>query len=56
MNWFILIPVGAVLIALVTFLVMRNVKDEKKFEQQLNNDYPKSKEEEGDVNIEESLK
>ena len=56
MNWFILIPVGAVLIALVTFLVMRNVKDERKFEQQLNDDYHKSKEEEGDVDIEESMK
>jgi len=56
MNWFILIPVGVVLIALVTFLVMRNVKDEKKFEQHLNNDYHKSKEEEGDVDIEEITK
>ena len=56
MNWFVLIPVGTVLIALVTFLVMRNVKDERKFEQQLNDDYPKSKEEEGDTDFEESMK
>ncbi len=56
MNWFILIPVGAVLIALVTFLVMRNVKDEIKFEEQVNNDYHKSKEEEGDTDIEEIMK
>ena len=55
MNWLILIPVGALLIILVTFLIMRNIKDEKKFEQQLNNDYHKSKEE-GDVDIEEIMK
>ncbi|MEP7254848.1 MAG: hypothetical protein ABI666_03675 [Ferruginibacter sp.] len=56
MNWFILIPVGIALIALVTFLVMRNQKDEKKFEQQMNNDYHKSKDEEDEVNAEEIMK
>ena len=56
MNWLILIPVGIILISLITFLVMRNVKDERKFEQQLNNDYHKSKEEEGDVDAEEIMK
>lgn len=56
MNWLILIPVGAVLIALVTFLIMRNVKDERKFEKNMNNDYHKSKEEEGDVDAEETMK
>lgn len=56
MNWFILIPVGIALIALVTFLVMRNQKDEKEFEEQMNNDYPKSKDEEGDVDAEEIIK
>ena len=56
MNWFILIPVGIVLIALVTFLVMRNQKDEKKFEEEMNNDYHKSKDEEGDVDAEETIK
>ena len=56
MNSLILIPVGIVLIALVTFLVMRNQKDEKKFEEEMNNDYHKSKDEEGDVDAEETIK
>ena len=56
MNWAILIPVGIVLIALVVFLVMRNMKDEKKFEEQLKNDYHKSKDEEGDAEIDEVMK
>jgi len=51
MNWAVLIPVGIILIALVVFLVYRNIKDEKKFEKQLNEDYPKSKDEEGDAEI-----
>ncbi len=53
MNWLILIPVGIVLVALVIFLAIRNQKDEKKFENQLNNDYRKSKEEEGDTEVDE---
>ncbi|HQW44570.1 MAG: hypothetical protein IPP02_05565 [Chitinophagaceae bacterium] len=56
MNWLILIPVGIGLIALIVFLVMRNQKDEKEFEQQLNTDYHKSKDEEGDIEIDETLK
>ena len=56
MNWAILIPVGIVLIALVVFLVVRNIKDEKKFEEELNNDYRKSKDEEGDAEIDEVMK
>lgn len=56
MNSLILIPVGIVLIALVTFLVMRNQKDEKKIEEEMNNDYHKSKDEEGDVDAEETIK
>ena len=56
MNWFILIPVGIVLITLVTFLVMRNQKDEKKIEEEMNNDFHKSKDVEGDVDAEETIK
>ena len=56
MNWAVLIPVGIILIGLIIFLVLRNIKDEKKFEEQLNNDYHKSKEEEGDAEIDEALK
>ena len=53
MNWAVLIPVGIILVALVVFLVLRNIKDEKKFEKQLNEDYHKSKEEENDAEIDE---
>ena len=56
MNWGILIPVGIVFVALIVFLVMRNRKDEKKFEKQLNNDYHKSKDEEGDAENDEIVK
>ncbi|MDZ4809642.1 MAG: hypothetical protein SGI96_15435 [Bacteroidota bacterium] len=56
MNWLVLIPVGIAAIALIVFLIVRNQKDEKAFENQLNNDYRKAKDEEGDVETEEPLK
>jgi hypothetical protein len=55
MNWYILIPVGIVAIALLIFLVKRNMKDEKVFEKQLNEDYPKPKHDEEDVDAEEPM-
>lgn len=56
MNWIILILFGIAVIALVVFLVMRNLKDKKEFEEQLNNDYRKTKDEEGDIDTEEIVK
>jgi FtsZ-interacting cell division protein ZipA len=56
MNWLLVIPLGIVAIALIVFLVWRNQKDEKSFEDQLNNDYRKTKDEEGDVEMEEPMK
>lgn len=56
MNWSIIILVGVAVIALVVYLVMRNQKDEKQFEQQVKNDFPKAKDEEGDAEIDEVLK
>ncbi len=56
MNWYILIPFGIAVIALIIFLVKRNLKDEKKLEDQLKNDYPKPKDDKGDVETEEVLK
>ena len=38
-------------VALIVFLVIRNQKDEKDFEKELNNDYPKSRSEHGDIEI-----
>ncbi len=56
MNWLILIPFGVGAIALIIFMVRRNQKDEKEFEGQSNNDYHKTKDEEDDVEIDESMK
>ncbi|MEP7109049.1 MAG: hypothetical protein ABI760_13735 [Ferruginibacter sp.] len=56
MNWPVLILFGIAAVALIAFLVWRNQKDEKGFENQLKNDYPKPKNEEGDIEIEEVLK
>ncbi len=53
MNWPLLILVGVAIIALIVFLVRRNQKDKKEFENQLKNDYRKPKDEEGDVDIED---
>ena len=39
MNWSVLIPVVAVVVAIVAFLVYRNLRDEKKLEQEM--DEPK---------------
>ena len=56
MNWPIIIGVGLLLLALVVVLVRRNVKDEKELEQQVNEDYHKLKDEEGDAEIDEVTK
>lgn len=56
MNWPFLVLFGLAAVALIVFLVRRNQKDEKKFEKQLNEDYHKSKDEEGDVAAEDAKK
>lgn len=56
MNWLVLILFGIAALALIIFLIVRNQKDEKVFEEQLNNDYHKTKEKEGDVEIDEATK
>lgn len=56
MNWPVLIIVGIVALALIVFLTSQNIKDEKKFEKQLKDDYHKSKDEEGDTDVEVPLK
>ena len=56
MNWLVLIPVGIGAVALIVFLIMRNIKDEKKFEDQLKNDYRKPRDDEGDIETEDEMK
>ena len=51
MNWFVLIIFGILAIGLIVFLVIRNQKDEKDFEKKLNNDYPKPRSEDGEIEI-----
>ncbi len=53
MNWLIIIIVGILAISLIVFLVIRNQKDEKKFEKELDNDYPKARSKDGDFEIDE---
>ncbi len=56
MNIPFLIIFGIGVIALIVFLVRRNNKDEEVFEDQMNNDFHKSKDEEGDAEIDEVMK
>lgn len=56
MNWTILVIFGIAVIALIIFLVVRNKKDEKEFEEVIKGDYPKPPEEKKDEEIEERLK
>jgi uncharacterized integral membrane protein len=56
MNWFILIPFGIAILILLVFLIIRNQKDEVKFEEQLKDDYHKPKNEGISTDIEEIVK
>jgi len=56
MNWPVIIIVAVIIIAGIISLVVRNKKDEKVLEDQLNNDYPKPQTDEGDIEINEKLK
>lgn len=53
MNITVLIVFGIAAVALIVFLIVRNQKDKNKLEDTLNNDFHKSKDEEGDVEIDE---
>jgi LPXTG-motif cell wall-anchored protein len=53
-NWPVLIITGVVLASLLLFLVKRNRRDKKILERKLNEDFKKSKDEEGDIEIEDT--
>ena len=53
MNWSILIPFGLLIIALLAFMIMRNQKDKNDYEQQLNDDFTKTKKDDGDEEMED---
>lgn len=56
MKWPFFILLGVAAVAFIGFLAWRNQKDKSKFEDQLNNDYHKTKDEEGDAETEEAVK
>lgn len=56
MNWTVLILFGIAAIALIVFLVWRNMKDEKQLENKIKSDYRKPKDDEGDTEIDEVMK
>lgn len=55
MNYIILSIFGILLIALVIFLIKKNNQDEKKFEADLNQNYPHAKDAAKDIESEETL-
>ena len=52
MNWTVIILIGIAVIVLIVFLVIRNQKDEKRFEKQLDSDIHK-KDPEQETNTDE---
>ena len=53
-NWPVIIITGVALVSLLLFLVNRNRRDKKILERKLNEDFKKSKDEEGDIEIEDT--
>lgn len=51
MNLPVLVFVGIAALLFIVFLVVRNLKDKRDVIDQMKNDYPKSKDEEGDADV-----
>jgi hypothetical protein len=51
MNTPVLITVGVMALLFIIYLVIRNQKDKKEVIDQIKSDYPKSKDEEGDADV-----
>lgn len=49
MNWLATAIFGMVTLAMLVFLIVRNLKDKKQFEENINEDYHKPRNEEGDI-------
>ncbi len=54
MNWQLLIIFGIAALALLVFLVVKNLKDKKELENKIKQDYKKTKDEEGDINLDDT--
>jgi hypothetical protein len=55
MNWILIVITGIVVISLISFLVIRNQKDEKEFEEQPDGAYFKIKDRESPIKKDDSL-
>ena len=53
MNWPLIITVALAALAVAIFLFVINLKDEKKFEKQIENDYQKRRSEEDDIELDD---
>ena len=51
MSTSVIIVFGALALILLVFLIVRNQKDKKEVIEQMKSDYPKSKDEEGDADV-----
>lgn len=56
MNWLTITLIAIPAAILVAFLIYRNQKDEKVFEEELKEDYTKPRNEEGDIDVDELTK
>lgn len=56
MNWLTITAIAVPAIILVVFLIVKNQKDEKEFEEELKDDYIKPRNEEGDIEVDELTK
>ena len=55
MNQPVLIFVGIAAVLFIILLILRNKKDKKEVIDQIKNDYPKSKDREGDADVDNDL-
>ncbi len=53
MNWSVILGVGLPALLFIGFLLWKNLRDKKEFEEKLNQDYRKSKDEEEESGIDE---
>ena len=51
MSSSVLIMVGVIALLIIIFLVIKNQRDKKEVVDQMKNDYPKSKDEEGNADV-----
>jgi len=54
-NVFLIVIISLVLAILIIFLIVRNKKDEREFEDQLKNDYHKTKNHDADIGEKEKI-